>query len=67
MLYQKFFSISKDTEVVDIFLLNKMHKLKCRAVTGMETKLACIKQTCSFNVSLDYFQNNFLEYLARYG
>jgi hypothetical protein len=28
---------------------------------GMETKLACIKQASLFNVSLDYFQNNFLK------
>jgi hypothetical protein len=33
----------------------KPHTLKCRAVTGTETKLACIKQASSFNVPLDYF------------
>jgi hypothetical protein len=30
--------------------------LKCRAVTGTETKLACIKQASFFNVPVDYFQ-----------
>jgi hypothetical protein len=36
-----------------------LHILKC-AVTGTETKLACIKQASFFNVPLGYFQNNFL-------
>jgi hypothetical protein len=42
-------------------MVRKPHTLKCRAVTGTETKLACIKQTSFFIVPLDYFQDNFLE------
>jgi hypothetical protein len=37
------------------------HILKCRAVTGTETKLACIKQAYFFSAPLNYFQNNFLD------
>jgi hypothetical protein len=36
----------------------------CRAVMGVETKLACIKQGHFINVPLDYFQNNVLEYVG---
>jgi hypothetical protein len=45
-------------------MLRKPHTLKCRAVTGTATKLACIKEASFFNVPLDYFQNNFFEQLA---
>jgi hypothetical protein len=45
-------------------VVRKPHTLKCRAVTGMETKLACIKQASFLNVPSDYFKNNFLEQLA---
>jgi hypothetical protein len=34
-------------------------------VTGMENKLACIKQASFFNEPLDYLDKNFLELLAR--
>jgi hypothetical protein len=45
-------------------MVHKAQTLKCRAVAGTETKLACIKQTFFFYVPLDYFQNNFFERLA---
>jgi hypothetical protein len=44
--------------------VRKPHTLKCPAVIGTETKLACIKQASFFNVPLDYIQNNFLKYFA---
>jgi hypothetical protein len=31
-----------------------LHTLKCRAVMGTETKLACTKQAPFFNVPLDF-------------
>jgi hypothetical protein len=40
------------------------HTLKCCAMTGTETKVACVKQASFFNVPLDYFQNDFLEQFA---
>jgi hypothetical protein len=46
-------------------VVRKPHSLNCRAVTGKGTKLACIKQASFVSVPLDYFQNNFLELLAR--
>jgi hypothetical protein len=42
-------------------VVRKPHTLKCHVVTGMETKLACIKQASFFKAPLDYyFQNDFL-------
>jgi hypothetical protein len=35
----------------------KPHTLKCRAMTGTETKLACINQAFFFNVPLDYLKS----------
>jgi hypothetical protein len=62
------FSISKNTTAVDVLLLKfkitwsvKPYTFKCRAVTGTETKVACVKYASFFNVPLDYFHNNFLE------
>jgi hypothetical protein len=45
-------------------MVRKPHTLKCRAVPVTETKLACIRPASFFNVLLDYFQNNFLQYFA---
>jgi hypothetical protein len=44
-------------------MVRKPHKLECRVVTVTETKLTCIKLASFFSVSLDYFQNDFLEQL----
>jgi hypothetical protein len=42
-------------------MVRKPHALNNRAVRGMETKLACIKQASFFTVPLDSFRNNFIE------
>jgi hypothetical protein len=41
-------------------MVRKPDILKCHALTGTETKLACIKQALFFTVPLGYFQNNLL-------
>jgi hypothetical protein len=56
--------ISSSTETLNFLcerkeLISKPHTLKCRFVTGTETKQACIKYAFFSNVPLDYFQNNF--------
>jgi hypothetical protein len=65
MLYQRLFDV-KYTANVDILLLKlkviwPVSHCSVIGVMGMETKLACIKQTYFFNVPFDCFQNNFLE------
>jgi hypothetical protein len=46
---------------IEGYVVPKLHTLKCCAVPGTETKLACIKKASFFNAPLDYFQNDFLE------
>jgi hypothetical protein len=53
----KVFSIPNYTAAV----VCKTHILNNRAVRGMETWLAYIKQASFLNVPLDSFQNNFIE------
>jgi hypothetical protein len=56
----KAFSMSKKTAAVDI-LLSKLRITwsVSRAVTCMETKLACFKQASFFNMLLDYIIDDF--------
>jgi hypothetical protein len=62
-----FFSIkeyrSRGHVIVEMsrYVVRKPHTLKCRAVTGTETKLACITKALFFEIPLDYFQKDFLE------
>jgi hypothetical protein len=68
-MLSKAFSGSENTAAVSMLLLkcgvvHKTHTFKCRAVTGIETKLTVIKRASFLNRPLDNFLNTFLEYLA---
>jgi hypothetical protein len=60
---QKYGSRRHVTAEIEGHVVRSPHTMKCRAVTGTETKLACIKQTPFLNVPLDSFKLTFFNNL----